>query len=355
MGLSLVILIAFFSTKTWAGEVNNGGNLIPEDQIAQEDVIEFVSEARGLTYAYLLRHTFLNGFMEQLLLAKPSVFEVMENTKIKMQLSKACKDENLQDSDASSVDQDYPDAICMSIPRLKSKLQKIAYSPHDYKYQIMALLIHEYSHRVGFNEDQAKQLQRSILVDLRKGARGFDSYGFLHESWGAREAIKIILSFGTKNQSRSEDAEALHLLSRELSSLTNFARIGSQGGAIYLSEKEYATLIPYYTIGEFAEDNMFFLGSKPQHEGYFAERYKRAFRDRDIITVKDYLDVISDGYWANLVKKYPSTESTLKMNLKKLNEKNYRQELIPLLFKMIPALEETEQLLKMRAQLKDTI
>jgi hypothetical protein len=108
---------------------------------------------------------------------------------------------------------------------------------------------------VGFNEDQAKQLQRSILVDLRKGAKGFDSYGFLHESWGAREAIKLILSFGTKNQSRSEDAEALHLLSRELSSLTNFARIGSQGGAIYLSEKENIILCGLVDWVEYLEEN----------------------------------------------------------------------------------------------------
>ncbi len=96
-------------------------------------------------------------YADRLLDASPNIFDAILSKGIEIQQSKACKDANGNDADGS-IHASNPNKICISAFNLGSKT-----TWQTYVIQTLAITVHEYSHLVGLNEEEAGNLQQFIL------------------------------------------------------------------------------------------------------------------------------------------------------------------------------------------------
>lgn len=170
----IFISILLLNALALAGNsTNNGGNLIPAQQVPAQVIADVLSKIRldvrlHLNYASA-KALMDNGYFfddegrilapiySELFSQPVSIFQLLRTVKVGIKLDGPCLDEQGQEADASSIGE-TPDSICVSVPRLQLKVTQ-----SDLWHQALALVAHEYAHRAGFNEEKAVELQRAVL------------------------------------------------------------------------------------------------------------------------------------------------------------------------------------------------
>lgn len=168
-------IASLFSFTSFAGDkAGNGGDIYLDPMIEAEALKEAVLQSRS-PIEFLLsakERKFVRGEMTSdspyfvLFSAKEDVFSLLAKIKINIEMSRSCVDSNGYDEDgAASINGD--NTICISIKRLQSKLINDSQNPDDYRSYIGALVLHEISHLMGANENQARALQMAAWRELR--------------------------------------------------------------------------------------------------------------------------------------------------------------------------------------------
>jgi hypothetical protein len=158
----LMVPAVLWPSVVFAGSVSGGGgDTLPAQPIGEARILGFLKDSRKSLYLYF---QYLNSDFEgvsadvyhRLFEGSPTIYDVIDKTEIEGRLSTACRDHDGNEMDGSIVAGNG--GVCMSIQRLGAKLDLTnGYS------QTTALLAHELSHKLGFNEDEADALQQDML------------------------------------------------------------------------------------------------------------------------------------------------------------------------------------------------
>lgn len=162
--LSLVLTIP---TALAGGFSGGGGNVKPGQRITKEDAIQAIEQNRRFVLFYFnAREHFLKSSDEwtaldrKLFGAAPTVTDRALAVRVTIEKNGPCRDGKGNAVDGSAV-ATVPQSICISADRLVEKLDR-----QNFQMQVVALMIHEYSHLVGLNEREANTLQSQALAEL---------------------------------------------------------------------------------------------------------------------------------------------------------------------------------------------
>lgn len=175
--VNLMMCTAFMLTESvWAGVVNGGGGgLLPAHPVGAEAVYHIVEDARRelKMFFYTFENTpnTLDGF-DSRLMSTPgqTIFDILDRTVIGVKMTSPCLDLEGEEKDGSIVGP-LPNSICISAKTTGEKL-----AAGNARVETMALIVHELSHLMGFNETEAIALQESVANYYNeRGIRASDS------------------------------------------------------------------------------------------------------------------------------------------------------------------------------------
>jgi hypothetical protein len=171
----IIFLISMISLTANAGGVSGGGGNVlsprpPNDFQNPEHVEQLVKKSKMNLQDYIQqkKQIYFNGEMnsrDQNLYG--SIFEtqvpmdqVIRSIKVDVEEHRPCYDKNLNPVDGS-IHANKTNAICVSALRLAEKVHV-----QEIPAQSTALMMHEYSEVMGFDEDFAVQIQKRTLEDF---------------------------------------------------------------------------------------------------------------------------------------------------------------------------------------------
>ena len=185
----LLVLAATLMTvqpSVAGNSVGNGGDTAPPDLVSEDQVREVLSSARRTLFSFFNAISFFKEHADYSYLKRPeynallanpsSIFGALQAARIHPNYGGACIDNSGQEADANSnqVPSGYDGpSICVSVFRLKAKLTQ-----DNYRQQILALVAHEFAHRIGYTEEHAQALQLAVLMDVRRLIYGRDPRGY---------------------------------------------------------------------------------------------------------------------------------------------------------------------------------
>jgi hypothetical protein len=153
--------------KRSEGGVNGGGGgTLPANPISVKDVVKIVNGAKTelqliVTYHGSLSRPAMQSPLEKMLYGgRVTIFDKINTTDIEVLTDRACKDTSNRDVDGSAF-ASKANSICISAYRIAPKL--IA---ERAKTEILALMLHEFSHLLGANEVQAQDYQQEMALFL---------------------------------------------------------------------------------------------------------------------------------------------------------------------------------------------
>jgi hypothetical protein len=167
----VLMFIAGASAVSFAGGVGSGGGgtrtkLATPDQVA-DTVRNYAGTIAQGWFQFKEKDTkdgVDHGAFEALtkiFASTTDIYQVLHATKIELRMNAAC-----QDADGAPVDgsiyASQPGAICISPFTMAPKLNQ-----ENYQVETIALVMHEASHLLGLNEDEAVQLQDEIVKELK--------------------------------------------------------------------------------------------------------------------------------------------------------------------------------------------
>jgi len=161
-----------FGILSNAGGVGSGGGgtTIPDPSTAEEIANALDEESRFMIETWLNRQE--KNYWEQspivrssnplkkLFQAKPGISERMGHASVELRMNQPCFDSANQPVDGSISGRSDND-ICMSPFSMAPKLSK-----YNYKAEAFALLVHEFSHYLGADENEAVAIQKLALNDF---------------------------------------------------------------------------------------------------------------------------------------------------------------------------------------------
>lgn len=168
------------------GTVDGGGGDVAGtySQVSDKDIGEIIEKLPLiLRYVFYAHEGYLTPYLEnkpnisdslksvyELLYANKSsdLFIILKNLKFVGKGDGPCKDLNHSDKDGSAFNADSNE-ICISIPRIKSKILKSSLLA-----EITGLAAHEVSHRMGASEQQATALQEAVVTSFK--IKNLDSF-----------------------------------------------------------------------------------------------------------------------------------------------------------------------------------
>lgn len=230
---SLFVFVFLFQGAAFAQGTSGGGggNLITQWVDAQS-VYQELPLARAKLYAYLARKTYEKNLspIDEKVLRENKIFDVILNYGISDPSPKPCYDEAGRETDAS-IHSSFENTICVSSARIAARglprVLKAAY--------LTALLAHEYSHLIGFDETEAEMIQysvtygfedagltnirsdlaiRSITADLNRSLKELQSTGEFSAKVQKLLAIKNESPFAILPQSLKDKGEVISTLQR---------------------------------------------------------------------------------------------------------------------------------------------
>ena len=168
--LSFVIMAALTITRlAQAGAVSGGGGgTLPAFPVDEQTLVRAVIESRGPIDAFLkgIESLYLlpsgsasappHAF-DKLFAPGADVFKLLADVKVHLERENPCYDSDGKPVDGSSVTK-TPNGICISLPRLKEKL-----NISNYQAEIVALVLHEISHLLGTTEEEAVEIQKEAF------------------------------------------------------------------------------------------------------------------------------------------------------------------------------------------------
>ncbi|OQW48819.1 MAG: hypothetical protein A4S09_13555 [Proteobacteria bacterium SG_bin7] len=206
INLILSLSCSFFSSgyaaEAEGGTHGGGGEILSEQNVDMEFLATEIPKMKlfvemAINYFDLLAHfgespdTQQSPAMDVAKKLKPFYEEMFKRLKVadfKILRDRACKDREQKDVDASVVDVDSPNEICVSVKTLS---QKLTYK--NYFESVVALLAHEVTHWYGTTEEEAVLLQRLLGIYLNPSQRfGAPTSDFEYELDNLAKIIKDI-------------------------------------------------------------------------------------------------------------------------------------------------------------------
>lgn len=152
---------------SWAGAVSGGGGgTLPAEEVDEKYLVDAVVKSRSVIDAFLKDiegnlilfgnespDLFVHAF-EKLFKKDHDIFELLPKVQIEINRNGPCFDFEGNPVDGS-VKSRFENGICMSLPKLKEKL---TYA--NYQGEIAALVLHEISHLMGADENEATTMQK---------------------------------------------------------------------------------------------------------------------------------------------------------------------------------------------------
>lgn len=146
------------------GDVNGGisgggGGSFPENPAGEYYIENILKDARGemLMFFNAQDRGEQLHFFSDLYQSKPNIYDMIRQTKIGVKWDSACVGHDEKEYDGSVVGPD-DSSICISVHNLGRKLTK-----DNALRQTLALVAHEYSHLLGYDEDKATKLQKYVI------------------------------------------------------------------------------------------------------------------------------------------------------------------------------------------------
>lgn len=174
MRYSLIFLL--ISATAQAGGVSGGGgNTKPSERPTTVEVRSLVEKSRLFLTLYFNqyeRDPFAVGPENDTIrrklfgIEKHTIQDRIATVKIIEELRGPCYDLSGKPVDGSARGAE-PRSVCLSIPRVTKKLSR-----ENYEKQILALLVHEYSHLIGTTEEEATLLQEQALEHFKYFTEG---------------------------------------------------------------------------------------------------------------------------------------------------------------------------------------
>lgn len=168
----LALILTFTCTSAFAGGISGGGggttNPRPTDT---ETVAAAVYQYGGpaiLAWAKAQEAVFSRMPAEQrahspfrkLFLGEKTIYDVLRETKVELRFNEPCRDANGEAKDGS-VHASEPGAVCLSPFTMAPKLNDM-----NVEEETIALLVHELSHQLGTNENEAEEIQWDALYAM---------------------------------------------------------------------------------------------------------------------------------------------------------------------------------------------
>jgi hypothetical protein len=206
--LAAVTTITFQSTQSLAGGVSDGGGgTIIQNPVGTEYIANQLEHIRP-SLLFFLKNTCVGatdacaGMNE----GTSTIFDKIKTYSIDIQKNDSCYDFNGYKVDGSI--RSKQGTICISAFTIGTKVNKDSAFP-----QLIALLAHEYSHLMGYDENQAHQFQLHCLQMLQYGASpaGGDlvAYEFTENS---RQTIKLLSDAQRAIETQNLFAKAYYLV-----------------------------------------------------------------------------------------------------------------------------------------------
>ncbi len=157
--LGILTLIAALSSWSYANTVRigNGGDTQADGTLTDDAIAD--ATYKSARDAQLLLHAWLKNSPANMELSQDqqkALLGVIRSTPVDIIGYDACSD-GISKKDAVAYS-NPSNKICVSSLQLKAKL-----TTANYRTQILALMMHEYSHLIGFDEAKAEQLQQYTL------------------------------------------------------------------------------------------------------------------------------------------------------------------------------------------------
>ena len=163
----LIVGSSFISAISFGGSVSGGGgNSLPPDPIGSTKIVQMLPKLRGpmIGFFWALEQSLVWSNMKEYSVffnGPVTVYEVINSLKIKALVDAPCLDSSGIEVDGS-VYNSPSNEVCISALRLGSKLDEVnAYT------QTLSLVIHEISHKFGFDEEAATKFQASVFWFIR--------------------------------------------------------------------------------------------------------------------------------------------------------------------------------------------
>lgn len=152
-----MVLTVLISQFTFAGGISGGGgNTVIEGSAGTRHTSDYLSSARVELLMYLKAMVSPNNYPD-LFSENDGIHDKVKNYPLDIKETGSCYDLSGNESDASVYL--IKNKICINAHRIGQKV-----TITNMRAQIIALLAHEYSHFMGYNEDQANQLQENLLI-----------------------------------------------------------------------------------------------------------------------------------------------------------------------------------------------
>ena len=200
----MLLLAALLNSSALAGNVRGGisgggGDTIILDPAGTEFIKLQLSGARVSLLMVFKNAAFLSA-RKELFQGTNNILEKVKNYSLDIKTDDSCYDFDGTPTDASINSK--PGTICLSAFTIGQKVSMVT----DYP-QLLALLAHEYSHLMGYDEDQAVSFQKDILFATKAVSESEGRYlgvEFVTESFTAI----TYLTGAAAEISRNQDQEA---------------------------------------------------------------------------------------------------------------------------------------------------
>jgi len=161
-------------TLALAGAVSGGGGGTTNPHPANPDSIVYSVKnysAKIITTWFNIREAVFNRLDPEKKKASPyykifqsdkNIFELIKSTEAELRMSRPCLDAQGLERDGS-IYASKPQAICISPFTMAPKL-----SEYNYTQETLALIIHELTHLMGADEEEAESIQQDAIYDFNK-------------------------------------------------------------------------------------------------------------------------------------------------------------------------------------------
>lgn len=173
---SVLMSVLMIPAVGMAGSISGGGGgTVPANPVGSAAIVEILRDSRTTLLMYFRNLDSENppmseAVMRRLYKGTQTIYDVINETAIEAQLSAPCRDGDGKEVDGSIFT--ASGGICISSLRLGDKLERTnAFS------QTVALVAHELSHKLGFSEDEATELQNDMLDRLEENNVSAQSAG----------------------------------------------------------------------------------------------------------------------------------------------------------------------------------
>lgn len=172
--LSLLLLLpalAFAGSDTGDYDGGGGGTL-PAHPSRAVDIYNFIQDNAKRDLRLFVKYEMwsydqgTSSPLEKKLFGGPvTLWDVLENTDIEVRMARPCYDKYGNEKDGS-IYADRPGAICISAGRIAPKVME-----ETLRKEVLALILHELSHLLGTDEQEAHEFQGTAAIYLRETDR----------------------------------------------------------------------------------------------------------------------------------------------------------------------------------------